>query len=241
MEGRATRWPAAARSSSHEQNLTRGRPLCSPAARSASSIDVQPDVLDDARAALGEQRVDGCCGRLGLWLEPSGGDVLEQELDGLGRVLLVRADHARRAALDPAGAVDAVPHAAALVRDRAGALVEGDAGQLDAAVADAAEDEPALERLGLVSRDRALVLVEDVADELDPLDPLVPEDRYWRAEELEDDAPRLSFRLASRRARGGRRGSARRSCPSARRPRGRPDRRRRRRRRARPSPAAPAS
>ena len=46
--------------------------------------------------------------------------VLEQQVDGLGRVLLVRADHAARAALDPAGDVGALgaDHPAAVVRDR---------------------------------------------------------------------------------------------------------------------------
>jgi hypothetical protein len=88
------------------------------------------------------------------------------------------------------------PHAAALVRDRAAAIVEWDAGQLDAAIADAAKDEAALERLRDVGRDGSFVLVEDVADELDPLDSVVAEDRDRRLEELEDDAPRLSLRLA---------------------------------------------
>src|SRR5205814_4810375 len=134
------------------------------ARRALRFVDRRPArVLDDARAALGEEGVDGRGGRFGLSIEAAGCGVLEEEPDGLGRVLLVRADHAGRAALDPAGAVDAVPDATALVRDRAAAVVEGDAGQFDTAVADAAEDEAAGKRLRHVGRHSSLVLVEDVA------------------------------------------------------------------------------
>ena len=66
---------------------------------------------------LGEQGVDGRRGRIRLGLEPAGSGILEQELDRLGRVLLVGADHAGGAALDPAGDVDA---RARRVRPRSG-------------------------------------------------------------------------------------------------------------------------
>ena len=65
-------------------------------------------------------------------------------------------------------------------------------------VADAAEDEPACKRLALLRRHGAFVLVELVADELDPLDPLLAENRYGRLKEAKDDAPRPALRLARR-------------------------------------------
>ena len=86
-----------------------------------------------------------------------GGEVGEDRVDGLLGVLLVRADHAGGAALDPADDVLAgeggpgggVDDAAVGVGDHAGALVEGDAGEGDAAVADRAEDEARGDRLVL--------------------------------------------------------------------------------------------
>src|SRR5439155_22232162 len=101
--------------------------------------------------------------------------VLGQPLDRLGRILLVRADDARRAALDPARAVDAgygsaalVEDAAAVVADRAAALVEGDVRERDAPVADAAKDEAARDGLALVGADgphvAALGRLEPVVD-----------------------------------------------------------------------------
>src|SRR4029453_8865305 len=166
-----------------------GRPL--------DLVDRRPaGVLDDTHAALCEQRVDGGGGRFRLRLKATCGGVLEQELDRLGRVLLVRADYTRRAALDPAGAVDTRLDAAALVGDRAGLIVEGPARQPDTVVAHAAKDEPAWQRLVLVRRHGAVVRVELVADELDSLDALLAEDRHGRVEEAEDDAARLALGLA---------------------------------------------
>ena len=49
--------------------------------------------------------------------EPSGTRILEQTLDRLGRILLVRPDDAGRAALDPAGAVQARNGRSVLVED----------------------------------------------------------------------------------------------------------------------------
>src|SRR5262249_13035877 len=126
--------------------------------------------------------------------------VLEQEVDRLGRVLLVRADHPARAALDPAGAVDARSDAAALVRDRRAALVERHAREGDAEVADAAEHDPARDRLALVRRLRAdtpaLVGDQPVADDLDSLDLLLAEDRDRRDSEAENDRAALARGLA---------------------------------------------
>src|SRR5262249_55310138 len=107
-------------------------------------------------------------------------------------VLLVRADDPGRAALDPAGAVDTRRYPSALVRDRAARSVEAHARQLDAAVADAAEDEATSQRLVLVRGHGAVVRVELIADELDPLDPLLAENRNRRLEEAEDDPARLA-------------------------------------------------
>src|SRR5918993_5713797 len=95
--------------------------------------------------------------------------VFEQERDRLRRVLLVGSDHAARPALDPARGVQARLDAAALVGNRPRALVEGDAGQPDAPVADAAEDDPAGDGLPF-ARPHSAAIDELVADELDRLD-----------------------------------------------------------------------
>ena len=79
-----------------------------------------------------------------------------------------------------------VDDAALDVRDHAAALVERDARQRDAAVADAPQDDAARDRLALAGRDRAdlaaLVGDERVADDLDRLDLPVAEDRDRRDE-----------------------------------------------------------
>src|SRR5439155_2401494 len=102
----------------------------------------------------------------------------------------------------PAGAVDARRDTAALVRDRADLLVERHLGQREAAVADAAEDEAARNRLSLAGRlgsQRAsLVGDQPVAHDLDSLDALVAEDRDRRDEEAQADLARLVGRLALR-------------------------------------------
>ena len=77
-------------------------------------------------------------------------------LGRLGGVLLVRADHAARAALDPAGAVDAGIGSPSSSRTRPSSFgitprpsSNGTPGQRDAAVADAAQDEAARDHLAL--------------------------------------------------------------------------------------------
>src|SRR5262245_56885605 len=137
--------------------------------------------------------------------EPGAG-VVEQPLARLDGVLPVRPDHAARAALDPAGAVDAAHDLAVLpddtalhVRHHAPGLVERQPGQRDAAVADAAEDDPARDHLGPFGRDRAdlsvIALTELVVHDLDRLDPPLAEDRHRRDEEAEAKRLRLSGRL----------------------------------------------
>ena len=139
----------AARPSS--RSFTRGRPCGSPSARSCASIASQPAYSTKSHAALGEQLLELAAARVAS--SPARG-VLEQQLDRLGRVLLVRADHAARAALDPAGAVDAgtaLPSSSTTRPSTFGitprASSNGTPGSGDAAVADAAEDEPARDQL----------------------------------------------------------------------------------------------
>src|SRR4051794_29395245 len=105
------------------------------AAGALDGVDRLPAGVDDGLGAAMAQEDERCVGRRRV-SEPSRARVLQQQLDRLRRVLLVRTDHAARPTLDPASAVDAAQRlavraedAAAAVRDRARALVEGDAGQ----------------------------------------------------------------------------------------------------------------
>src|SRR5262249_24280896 len=134
--------------------------------------------------------------------QAAGSCVLEEELDGLGGVLLVRPDHAARPALDPAGAVETgnrlpilAEHSPVGVRDRAGAFGERHPREADAAVADASEDDPARNDVVLVGDDgadaAAPVRLEPVVSELDSLDPLVAEDRDRRRTEAQPHVLRL--------------------------------------------------
>ena len=191
--------------------------------------------------------------------QPAVPHVLEQVVDRLGGVLLVRPDHARRAALDPARAVDARDRRS---RSRRGparprsascrCLVERGPGERDAAVADAPEDDPARYRprarrseprgRARSSRPRA-----GSGRPRPPRPRSLAEDRDRRDAEAEADRPRLPGRACGPRSRGGGRRSAARSARSPRAPprsrgraRARPGRRRRPRRRARPARRAPA-
>src|SRR5258705_425362 len=148
-------------------------------------VDRRPAAVDDrAHAALDEQPIEVLGGSI---VPRRVAEVFEQQLDCLRGVLLIGADHAARAALDPPGDVDARGDAAVLVRDRSAALVERDARKRDAAVADAAEDDAALEGLRLARRHgaqrAARVRLEAVVYELDPLDPVVAENRDRREQE----------------------------------------------------------
>src|SRR5205085_4428598 len=125
------------------------------------------------------------------------GDVLEQAVDCLRCVLLVRADDPGRAALDPAGAVDPAADAATVVCDRPARLVERHSGDCDAAVADAAEDEPGWDR-DLLARWDGLSVDDLVANEDDLLDAVGAPDLDRREKEAQDDAARLASRFARR-------------------------------------------
>ena len=147
----------------------------------ASDTDPYRGSIWKPYATLEQQRLD--LGR-GASLARRVAEILEQQLDRLRCVLLVRADHAARAALDPARDVHAGRDAAALVRDRAGLLVEWDTGKRDAAIADAAKDDARRHGLALAGRDSAeragRVGFEPVPHEVDRLDPTPARDLHRR-------------------------------------------------------------
>src|SRR5262245_38035245 len=94
-------------------------------------VDRRPAGVDDRLdPALAEQRLDRVRRRLGVVREATGLDVLEQTRDRVGRVLLVRSDDPRRAALDPTRAIGPLGagHAAAVVPERPAGVVERDIG-----------------------------------------------------------------------------------------------------------------
>src|SRR5262249_25152223 len=101
-------------------------------------------VLDEGQPALDEQVLE-----IALALrQHAGGGVLQQVLGRRVRVLLVGADDAARAALDPAGAVEPrhrrtvdAEDAPLDVGDDAAIVVERHPGKGDPAIADAAKDE----------------------------------------------------------------------------------------------------
>ena len=180
-------------------SFTRGRPSGSPAAAFGGVDRLPAGVVDELHPSGGEEVVErrpgaGMC-------QPAGPRILEQQIDGLGRVLLVRPDHAARAALDPARDVGALgsDDPSSVVRDRPTALVERNAGQGDALVADATQNEPRRDQLrcaGRASDDASVLLDELVAHHLDRLDAVAADNRHRRDEEPEDDPARLARRRA---------------------------------------------
>src|SRR5262249_6278004 len=99
------------------------RPAVPGTALALDPVDQLPaGIHDHLDSALGEERVHRVGARARGLREPAAAGVLEQQLDRLGRVLLVRPDHAARPALDPAGAVDA-GHGDALVVECPAAVV----------------------------------------------------------------------------------------------------------------------
>ncbi len=129
---------AARRRDSVSVSLTRGRPWASPAARSAGRSRARPPGPE--ASVTGPAPGSGCVRR-------PAAEVVEEGLDRLVGAGLVRADEAGRAALDPAGDVDAGLDPAALVRHGRGVLVEGQAGDGAGAVADGTRDEAGLQGL----------------------------------------------------------------------------------------------
>src|SRR5918995_71389 len=161
-------------------------------------------------AALGHERVDGIASRAGRLRYAAGLEVLEQAVDGVLGVLLVRAYHSARPAFDPPdpllpGLVPAAiagDHPAGLVGDHAAPIVERDAVDRHALVADRAQDEPRLDRLalpGVAGPERPrLVAMELVAPHHDALDAAVALDLDRRREEAQHDSPRLALGLLAR-------------------------------------------
>ena len=240
-------------------SFTRGRPCGSPRPVSCASIARQPSQVTRSGHCCGEELLarlagSGVLGRVQLARVA----VLDDPGDGVGRVLLVGADHARRAALDPADDVLAdlvlavvgrgrgrrgwrsgpcarrtgcrpaarrgsrstritsrritssspplavlVDHAAALVADQPAALVERDAGQRRAAVADRAQHEAAGDDLLLAGGDGAQAPFVDldsltIADAGDRAVLALAEDLDRRAQEAQLDAALVAVRLALR-------------------------------------------
>ena len=139
---------------------------------------------------------------------------LGQVVDGRGCALLVRPDHACRAALDPAGAVEpgdrravCVENAPVDVRHGSVTLVERHPGEADAPVADAAKNDSARKDLALLGRDCAhapvLVRLEPVVHDLDRLDAALHHE-WRRARRGSEGARNAACRWArGSRSRGG--------------------------------------
>src|SRR3954463_14411772 len=102
--GRSQRVPLSGGSPSRFQQVLPGRQLHARTAPRLArgplgGVDrLPPRVLDPVHALALEERLERSRRRTG---KPARARVLQQELDGLRRVLLVRADHAARAAFDP--------------------------------------------------------------------------------------------------------------------------------------------
>src|SRR3954454_18460672 len=183
------------------------------AQRALVLVDRPPPLpRDEVRAALGQPLLAGLRAGVGRRVQRARVAVLEDAGDGVGGVLLVGADHARRAALDPADGVLAggagavvAGHPAALVADQAAALVERDPGQRQAAVADRAQHEPAGDDLLLVrghgAQAAARVGLDAVAHHPHAGHRAVltlAEDLHRRAQEAQLDLALVPVRLASR-------------------------------------------
>ena len=107
---------------------------------------------------------------------------------------------------DLVAGVVGVEHAAALVEDQAALLVEGDALDRDAGVADRAQDQAALELFalaGVLGPQRAALLDQLVAADDDLLDLAVALDLDRRGEEAQDDPLLLALRRRAGRTRAG--------------------------------------
>src|SRR5205807_9343026 len=170
-------------------------------------VDREPAAVHDrVDASLCKQRFHGFGRGLGYVVNSTGPNVLEEESDRLGRVLLVRPDDACWPALDPARAVDprrrrsvVEDHPATMISDRPAPLVEGQVREGNAVIADAAKDEAALEQLALFRRDcdePAFALLESIPHELDAFHLLLTADCDRRHEESEANTRWFALRLA---------------------------------------------
>src|SRR2546422_1830745 len=163
-------------------------------------------IQDRSRPTFGEQGLDRVRRDVLAMNHLSLLDVLEQFGHRLRRILLVRPDDPRRPALDPARAIGSeqrlpglVVDAAAVVANRSAALIERKVRKPDTAIADAAKDEPAFERLVLVGRngnETAVLVLEPVVHELDGLEARGAVQRHGRHEEAKADHDWLAGRLA---------------------------------------------
>src|SRR4029453_18902622 len=158
--------------------------------------------------ALGEQALDRAAVDRQLRIrELLRLQVLEEAIDRLLSVLLVGADHAGGAPLDPADRVKpghdlarAVVDPATLIVDQSAAFVERHPVDRHARVADRAQHHAALDRLALAGVDGAdapgVVALELVAGHHDPLHLATPLDLDRGAEEAHHDLLVLALRLA---------------------------------------------
>ena len=166
---RALRRRRRASISSIRVSFTRGRPADSPSARSWRSIAAQPVVGDELGLAVAQQRArprrrrarrERVQSRAGLTPRSAGerrrsiastvswASFLFVPITPEGPRLIQPTTYSPGSGVAGRG----VEHAAPVVGDHAAALVEGNAGQRDAAVADRAEDETRRDRLALLGR-----------------------------------------------------------------------------------------
>ena len=167
------------------------------------AVDADPAlVVDERRLASADELLERVVADRRRVQQPAGGEVLEQPVDGVVGVLLVGADDAARAPLGPADDVLAAPHAPVHVGDQAAAIVERDAVERRAAVADRAKHGLRGKLEALVGRARAQRAVgarlERVAREHDRLDAALAADLDRREQEAQHD----TAAMPGRRARG---------------------------------------
>jgi hypothetical protein len=134
-------------------------------------VDRSPPLPADRRRASVKLRRRIRFGVLGL-IEHASVAILQNPLDRLSGILLVGADHAARAALDPADGVLAtarvvvlVAHTPALVADHPTAFVKRDAVERAAAIADRAEHQATLDQLLVLGGNRATGVIQPVAND----------------------------------------------------------------------------
>ena len=110
--------PATASMSGTRTSLTRGRPAGAPRARSCPSIASQPRHVTSPGHPRPQPSLDAVAAAAPAARQPAVREVVQQPADGVGGALLVRADHPRRPALDPADGVLAHARRAVPARTR---------------------------------------------------------------------------------------------------------------------------